>query len=268
MRRAYAGRCVVITGAGGGLGRALALRFAREGARIAVLDIDAEGANATVASMRALGAEAIAVPCDVTDASACGVAMARVREAFGGVDVLVANAGITHRSAFADTAPEVLRRVMAVNYFGAMHATHAALPMLLERRGQLIAISSVAGFAPLIARTGYAASKHALHGFFESLRSEVAPQGMAITLVCPAFIATNIDRHALGADGQPARHAQHVIGTPATPEAIAERILRGAARERRLILPDWVSRLSWFAVRFVPRLYAALMTRRLRGELR
>ncbi len=150
------------------------------------------------------GAQALALNCDVTDAASCADAIRSAVERFGGVDVLVNNAGITHRSAFATTDPAVLRRVMEVNFFGAMNLTHHALPHLLRSRGAIVAISSVAGFAPLIARTGYAASKHALHGFFESLRSEVRSQGVDVTLVCPSFIAHR-DRSPRARPRRPAR---------------------------------------------------------------
>ena len=137
----------------------------------------------------------------MTDERACADAVERGVAQFGRLDVLVNNAGITHRSPFQATQTEVLRRVMDVNLFGAIHLTRAALPHLKRTRGLIVALSSVAGFTPLIARTGYSASKHALHGFFESLRTELAPDGVGVMMVCPSFIATGIDRHALGPTG-------------------------------------------------------------------
>ncbi|MCX8006445.1 MAG: SDR family oxidoreductase, partial [Burkholderiaceae bacterium] len=186
-----------------------ALRFAAAGARVAVLDRDGDAVDRMAGELVA-GAGGIALPCDVTDPAACGEAIAAVAARYGGIDVLVNNAGISHRSAFATTSPGVIRRVMEVNFFGAMHCTQAALPHLVASRGAIVVVSSVAGFAPLIGRTGYAASKHALHGFFASLRTELAPAGVTVTLVCPSFVATGIDRNALGGDGNPVRHAQVV----------------------------------------------------------
>jgi short-subunit dehydrogenase len=131
----------------------------------------------------------------------------------------------------------------------------------------IVVISSVAGFAPLIARTGYAASKHALHGFFDSLRTEVEPLGLKVLLVCPSFIATGIEKHALAGDGNPASHPQSIVGTRATPSAIAGKIFTAAAKERRLLLPDAVSRASWWLSRVAPRLYERLMVRKLGREM-
>lgn len=264
MARDFAGRTVVVTGAAGGLGHALCLRFAAAGARIVALDRDA-------AVLQGLtfpgGSDALRVACDVSNEEDCLRAMAEARRAFGGVDVLINNAGITHRSAFAATRPEVIRRVMAVNFFGALHCTHAALADLVARRGMVIAVSSVAGFAPLIARTGYAASKHALHGFCDSLRTEVEPLGVKVMLVCPSFIQTGIEKNALDGDGRPARHPQAIVGARASPASMAEKIFQAARKERRLLLPDRVSRMAWWLSRLAPALYARMMVARLSREM-
>ncbi|MDT3735270.1 MAG: SDR family oxidoreductase [Denitratisoma sp.] len=264
MARDFAGRTVAVTGAAGGLGRALCLRFAAAGARIVALDRDAAVLEGLTFPE---GTEVVRIACDVSSGEDCLRAMAEARRAFGGVDVLVNNAGITHRSAFAHTEPAVIRRVMEVNFFGALHCTHAALEDLVARRGLVVAISSVAGFAPLVARTGYAASKHALHGFFDSLRTEVEPHGVKVLLVCPSFISTGIEKNALAGDGGPVRHAQSVVGRRATPKAMAEKIFRAAQAERRLLLPDRVSRLSWWVSRLAPRVYERQMVRKLGREM-
>ena len=156
---------------------------------------------------------------------------------------------------------------MAVNFVGALHCTHAALDELVARRGMIVTISSVAGFAPLVARTGYAASKHALHGFFDSLRTEVEPLGLKVMLVCPSFIATGIEKNALDGQGLPASHPQAIVGVRASPEVVADRIFDAASKERRLLLPDPVSRSSWWVSRLLPRLYTRLMVTRLKAEM-
>ena len=264
---AFAGSTVVVTGAAGGLGRAIALRFAAAGARIAALDRDEAALAELAAHCEAAGIDCLAVPCDVTDARACAAAIAAAAERFGRIDVLVNNAGLSHRSGLAQTAPAVIRKVVEVNFFGAVHCTQAALPHLLASRGLIVVISSVAGFAPLIARTGYAASKHALHGFFDSLRSELAPEGVGVTLVCPSFVDTGIERHALGADGGPARHARTVTGERATPEAVADQVYLAASKRQRLLLVGRTARLAWWVSRIAPAMYERMMAKRLRAEL-
>jgi len=266
-RRAYAGRTVLVTGAGGGLGRAIALRFARAGARIAALDRDPAGVESLQAEIAGRDRECLAVTCDVTDAAACAAGVAAAVARFGSLDALVNNAGMSHRSAFATTGLDVIRRVMDVNFFGAVNCTKAALPHLLAAHGQLIAISSVAGYTPLIARTGYAASKHAMHGFFDSLRSELEPQGVGVMIVCPSFIATRIDVNALGGDGAPVRHAQVTVGEPLAPDDVADTIFEGASRNRRLLLAGRTAKQAWWLSRLAPRLYDRLMSSRMRAEL-
>ena len=266
-RRNFAGRTVLVTGAGGGLGRAIALRFAQAGSRLVLLDRDAAAVAGVQAEIERTGGDCLALACDVSDATACAQAVADAVQRFGSLDVLVNNAGISQRSGFAATDLAVIRRVMDVNFYGSVHCTKAALPHLAAARGLIVAVSSVAGYTPLIARTGYAASKHALHGFFESLRTELAPQGVDVMLVCPSFVATQIDRNALGGDGQPVRHAQVTTGGRLSPGEVAEQVFAGAVRDRRLLLVGRTARAAWWLSRFAPALYERLMARRLRGEL-
>jgi short-subunit dehydrogenase len=125
----------------------------------------------------------------------------------------------------------------------------------------------VAGYTPLIARTGYAASKHALHGLFESLRTEVAADGIDVMLVCPSFIATRIDRNALGAKGGAASHAQVVVGRALDATDVADRIFAACERGQRLLLVGRTARAAWWLSRFAPALYERIMARRLRAEM-
>ena len=257
------GRAVVITGGAAGIGAALARRFARAGSRVAVLDVDGDGAASVAAELARSSAEALALRCDVTSEAECRSAIGSVVRAWGGVDVLVNNAGITHVGLFRDTDVEVLRRVMEVNFFGAVHCTKAALPSLLARRGRIAVLSSVAGLAPLATRSGYAASKHALHGFFGSLRAEHRREGLRVTLVCPSFVRTQIGAHALGPDGRPAgAGARSGVRRELEPEAVAEAIFRGVERRRRLVLIPGEARLARWLVALCPAAYEALMRRR------
>jgi len=260
-RFAFPGRVVVITGASGGIGGALAREFAKRGARVALLDRDPAPAEQLAATLP----DALALGCDVTDTAACRRAVENVAARFGGIDVLVNNAGITHFSSGAETDLTVLRRVMDVNFFGAAAMTRASLPSLLERRGAIVAISSVAGFAPLVDRCGYAASKHAMHGYFGTLRAELAPRGVRVTMVCPTFTRTGIDRAALDGAGNRSTRAWSTTGRIATTEEVARAVVRGVERGERTVFPSRLGRAAWYVSRFAPALYDRLMTRNVRS---
>jgi short-subunit dehydrogenase len=244
--------------------------LAQSGAHVAALDRDAHALAALAHELEAIASQhataCLTAVCDVTRPDDCESAITQVCQRLGGVDLLINNAGIAHRSAFADTQVDVLRRVMDVNFFGAVHCTHAALPSLRQRRGQVVAISSVAGFAPLIGRTGYAASKHALHGFFDSLRTELQDDGVDVLIVCPSFIDTGIDRAALGGDGQTAAQARKTTGKTTQPSEVATAILHAAQQRRQLLLLGFTAQAAWWLSRLWPTRYAALMRKRLQSE--
>jgi len=262
----FDGKVVAITGAAGGIGAALSTQFAREGASIALLDIDATALQSVHDDVIATGARAISVTVDVSNALNCMSAIEQVCAEFGGIDVLINNAGITHFSLGELTSPGVYRRVMDVNFFGAVHCTHAALPSLIRRRGVIGVMSSVAGFAPLLGRTGYCASKHALHGYFETLRCEVKRHGVGVTMVCPSFTRSGLDHRALAADGSVAQGGRSETASVAAPEEVAAAAIDAIARRKRLVVLSGTGKLAWLLRKFAPVMYDAIMTRRFRSE--
>ena len=259
-------KVVLITGACACIGRALALRFAQAGSRLVLVDMDQAALDSLVQHLADHhNVEALGLRCDVADAEAVEHAVARAIGRFGGIDVLVNNAGITHRSSFVDTELLVLRRIMDVNYFGAVHCTHAALPSLIERQGQIIVMSSLSGFAPLLYRSAYNASKHALHGLFETLRYELKGSGVNVMLACPGFTATDLRKNALVGDGSRAPQPPLAIGKVASPQDVAEDIYQAALRRKRLLILsniDWRARLL---ARFFPRLFERALLPRMSG---
>jgi NAD(P)-dependent dehydrogenase (short-subunit alcohol dehydrogenase family) len=232
-------------------------------AHITLLDLDPSALEALASDLAEQGIEAQTTTCDVTSLEDCRAAIARVVDARGGVDVLINNAGITHLSHFSDTDVEVIRRVMEVNFFGAVNCTKAALDSLVERRGRIAVLSSVAGFSPLATRCGYSASKHALHGLFDSMRPELRASEVRVTLVCPFFVKTDMGDRALGGDGGKPRMARTQTGTPSDPAWLAEEIYRAVRSGRRLLVPSRGAKLSYLVSRLLPGTYERLMTRRI-----
>ena len=265
-RRNFDSRVVLVSGAAGGLGAGLCARFAAAGAHIVALDINGERLDTLVRALRAGGAKALAVPTDITDARACQQAVDATLVQFRAIDLLINNAGISHRSLLAQTDAAVIRRVMEVNFFGAVNLTLACLPQLLSRRGAIVAVSSVAGFAPLIGRTGYSASKHALHGFFDSLRTEVSEAGVDVTLVCPSFIRTGIGAAASDGSGAAVATPRVMSGGESLPDDVARRIFDAACTGQAMVLPDATARKAWWLSRLAPGLYARLMRQRVGSE--
>jgi NAD(P)-dependent dehydrogenase (short-subunit alcohol dehydrogenase family) len=263
----FKNKTVVVTGAASGIGLALCRRFGRAGARIGMLDMDEQGLQAAAEGFAREGTECLTLPCDVSRRSDCSKAMEKIIDHYGGIDVLINNAGITQRGPFVDTEVGVFERVMAVNFFGSLYCTKAAIVSLVEKSGLIIVNESVAGVAPLLGRTGYSASKHALHGLFTSLRTELRGTGTDVMIVCPGFIRTNLQTRALGCDGTVSRHPQSRVGKQSSPDAAAQAIFTGALKRKRMLVLTPVGKVSYWISRLAPPLYESLMARKLRSEL-
>lgn len=222
-----------ITGASSGIGEALALELARRGAKL-VLSARREDELRRVADATNLPPENVLVlPLDMTDESQLPGHVQTVLDYFGQIDYVFQNAGITQRGTVAETKFEVYRQLMEVNFFGVVALTKAVLPhMLTQKSGHFVVTSSVAGKLGTKQRSGYCASKHALHGFFDALRAEIYEDDLHVTMVCPGYIKTPISLHALNADGQ--KHARmdqnQAIGMD--PAKCARQICNAVARHR------------------------------------
>ncbi len=194
----------MVTGASTGIGKGLALALAARGMHVALGARGKDELEAVAAECRKHGVRAVPIPVDVADPEQCKAFVAGAVAELGGIDLLVNNAGIGMWARFQDmTDLSVFEWIMRVNYLGAVHVTHAALPHVLARKGLLMAVSSLTGKTGVPTRSGYAASKHALQGFFDSIRIELAPQGVDVLVVSPGFVATDIRRLGFGADGSP-----------------------------------------------------------------
>lgn len=260
LERRAARPVVLVTGAAGGIGGALVRAFAAAG--YATVGTDLGGA--------APDGLAVDLWCraDVTDAEDMAAAVVAATDRFGRLDVLVANAGITALGAFDATSDATFEQVMDVNLHGAVRSARAALPALRVTGGRIVAIASVAGFAPVLGRPAYVASKHAVAGLFESLRYELAPRGIGVTVVYPTFLATapadaNVTQRGAGVPA--AGTGRSTTGGLLDADDVAAAVVAAVRRGRDQVFPGRTARLAHLAHRLAPRLYAWAMVRRLRG---
>lgn len=245
MREPLTGKVAVLTGASQGIGKALALEFAGRGARLVLAARDADALEAVAASCRSRGAEAHAVPADVGVEADCRRLVDEAVARCGALDVLVLNAGITmwaRADELADTS--VYERLLRVNVLGSIWPTLFALPHLAKGRGRIVAVSSLAGMTGVPTRSGYAASKHAMFGFFDSLRIELEGTGVSVTVIAPDFVVTEIHRRAIGADGKALGQSPMKESRILTAEACATRIADATERRRRLVITSLRGKLG------------------------
>jgi short-subunit dehydrogenase len=231
------GRRIILTGASEGIGRALALELAGAGARLALAARDRQRLESLAQECRARGGEARALPTDVTNQQDCEWLVNETVSAFGGIDVVVHNAGITMWSRFDALADlSILERIMEVNYLAPARLTALALPHLKQSKGLLVAVASLAGLTGVPERSGYAASKHAMIGFFDSLRIELDGSGVGVSVIAPDFVVSEIHKRAIGPDGEPLGESPMVKSKIMTAEECARRIARAIDRRERQVL--------------------------------
>ncbi len=248
VRHPLSGHVVVVTGASQGIGKAICLELAPRSPRLVLAARD-EGALERVAGeCRERGAEALVVPTDVTSEEACRRLIERTVERFGGIDVLVANAGMSMWSRLDEvTDLGMYERLFRLNVLGCVYPVYFALSHLKRSKGRIVGVSSVAGMNGVPTRTGYSATKHALFGFFDSLRIELKGDGVSVTVAAPDFVLSEIHRRAAGPDGRPLGESPMQEGKIMSAEECARRIVRAAARRDRL----WIGSLRGRVGRFV-----------------
>ena len=192
---------MIVTGASSGIGQALAAEALKGGYRVVLAARNREAMQAWAGQLGMPEHQYLIVQADVTLKADCQRLIEEAVRRFGRIDVLVNNAGISMRALFADLDLGVVERLMQVNFWGMVYCTHYALPYLLESRGSVVGVSSIAGYKGLPGRSAYSASKFAMHGFLESLRIENLNKGLHVLIACPGFTASNIRKTALAADG-------------------------------------------------------------------
>lgn len=228
---------VILTGASSGIGRALAIELAGRGSWLSLAARDVARLEEVAGVCRSRGARAIVVPTDVTDEAQCRALVERTVVEYGRIDTLINNAGISMWARFEEMqtlAP--FDEIMRTNYMGSVFCTHHALPHLKQSHGRIVAVSSMAGKSGVPTRTGYAASKHAMVGFFDSLRIELAGSGVSVTILYPDFVTSEIRKRAYGADGKPLQTSPVREAEVMTAEECARRMTHAIEGRRRELL--------------------------------
>lgn len=257
----FSGKVVWITGASSGIGEALCYALAREGARLVLSSRRREDLERVRLACAQPDAHRC-VPLDLAESRDFPALAAEVERTCGPVDLLINNGGVSQRALAAKADLAVERALMEVNYFGTIALTKAVLPaMLARRRGHIAVVSSVMGYVGTPGRSTYAASKHALHGYFDSLRAEVWRDGVKVTLICPGYVKTKVSANAVGAHGE--KHGQtdatHQRGISA--ERCADAIVRGLARGREEIHVGGFEVAAIYLKRFAPWLFSRIVRR-------
>ena len=251
----FSNNVVIITGASAGIGNHLALQLADQGARIVLAARTAIRLEETAEQCRQRGAQVLVVPTDVGKQLQCENLIEKTFKKYGSLDTLINNAGISMWARFEDIKNlSLMEEIMRVNYFGSMYCTHYALPYLKKSRGRIVGISSLTGKAGVPTRTGYAASKHAMAGFFDSLRIELADYGVSVTMIYPGFVATQVRKRAYGADGKPLERSPLRETEVMTAESCAELILKAVAHRKRELVMTRRGRLGLWLKLIAPRL--------------
>lgn len=260
-------KVVIVTGASSGIGKAIAYEFAKQGANLSLAARRIDLLNQIKLELEASGTTVMVQATDVTSESDCKRLIELTRETFGHIDILVNNAGISMRSMFLQVDLKVLRRLMDVNFWGAVHCTKYALPYLLEAKGVLVGVSSVAGFHGLPGRTGYSASKFALHGFLETVRIEHLKDGLHVLLIAPGFTASEIRKNALTHDGSPQEMTPREEQKMIAPERVARILIRSIRKKKRNKIISFSGQLIALMQRILPKRVDAMIYRTMSKEV-
>jgi len=255
----YQNKVVWITGASSGIGEALVYELARQKAIIVISSNQQEELDRVKQNCDKLQAECYIQFLDVTNPAKINIATTEIITKYGKIDVLINNAGISQRALVVETPVEIDRKIMEINYFGSVMITKAVLPYMIKQQSGYIAVtSSISGKFGFPLRSAYSAAKHALHGFFETLRSEVYHHNIKVLIAFPGRVQTNISLHALTKDGTPHGKMDEGQNTGITAEKCARQYLRAIEKDKKEILIGSTELLMVYIHKIFPRLFYKL----------
>ncbi len=259
-------KVVVITGSSGGIGESLAIKFASEKSRVVISARDSNKLDNVRKKLEASGAEVLSVIGDVSLEDDCKRLVDETIKRFGRIDVLINNAGISMRALFTDVDLDVLRKVIDINFWGTVYCTKYALPYLLKTKGSLVGISSIAGKKGLPGRTGYSASKFAMEGFLETIRTENLKKDLHVLVACPGFTATDIRKNALSEKGEQQHSSPRKEEKMMTSDEVANHIYKAIINRKRDLILTSNGKLTVWLNKFFPSLVDKLVFNHLAKE--
>ncbi len=243
MQNKWAHQVMIITGASAGIGKALACVLAPQAPHLVLVARDHQRLQEVAKHCEKLGASTFVIPTDVSNPQACSEMIQSTISRFSKIDVLVNNAGMSMWSTVEDVQDVYqFKQLMEVNFLGSVYCTKFALPFLKQTQGRVVAISSVASLTGLPSHAAYCASKHAMNGFFESLRIELAGTGVTVTIVAPDFVQSEIHQRSLGSDGKSLGRLLQDHEKYLSAEACADMIVKAMAQRKRLLVTSWRGR--------------------------
>lgn len=245
-------KTVIVTGASSGIGRACAIHFAEKNFAVVLAARDGQKLQEVAGEIAKKGGRALAVVTDVADENSCRIMIEKTISEFGGVDVLINNAGISMRARFAETELDVLRKVMDINFWGTVYCSKFALPHLIQNRGSLVGVSSIAGKKGLPGRSAYSASKFAMEGLLECIRTENLKNGLHVLVACPGFTASAIRERALNKKGQQQGESPRKESEMMQPEEVAARIYKAVINRKRDLILTSEGKLTVFLNKIFP----------------
>ncbi len=248
-------KVVIITGASSGIGLACAREFAHRGALVSVCARSADKLEEIKSEFDAAGHKLLVTEADVSREEDCKRLIDNTVREFGKIDILINNAGMSMRALFVDLHLDVMRKLMDINFWGTVYCTKYALPYILEQKGSVVGVSSIAGFIGLPGRAGYSASKYAMHGFLNTLRVENLRKGLHVLIVAPGFTASNIRKTALTADGSAQGETPRNENKMMSAEEVALRIIKAIQKRKRTLILTFVEgKLTVFLSKWLPAL--------------
>jgi len=245
-------KVIVITGASSGIGQALALEFARRKNNMMITGRNNERLNNVAKEILSLNSNVITFTGDISIEENCKKIIESTINTYGKIDILVNNAGISMRALFSEVDISVLKKIMDINFWGTVYCTKYALPFLLQSKGSVVGISSVAGYRGLPGRSGYSASKFAMNGFLEVLRTENIKTGLHVLTACPGFTSSNIRNTALSKDGTPQAESPLDETKLMSAQKTAEKIINAIEKRKKFLILTKQGKLTVFLNKICP----------------